>query len=290
MAWTYFQESGESAKGLSNGLDLSHTVKETDMLGVCCCREWPLMISNQHLSGMTLHRSEGPCYQVSTSSMGVSPAKTSVLQDMGLAWKESEVVFSSRLSGLQKKLELLSYFLKTSLQSGQEDLLVFVTSWPRWGMICDGQLSVPQALEPRTKGIDGLYLPTPTVCGNYNRPKKGTSSGTGLATYVTMFPTPTASEYVTQKGANGQPRPSLNTMARQNKWPTPVATDWKRNGSPSDMRRNSPPLGSLVAHQSGGQLSPMWVEWLMGYPSGWTELSAWAIPWFQNKSQRRLKS
>lgn len=290
MGWTYLVESVESAKDLSNGLSQSFTVKETDMFKQCCCREWPLMTSNEHQSGMTLHRLEGPCYQLSTSSMGASHAKTSVMQVIVSAWKGSEVAYSLKLSGLQKKLTHLSSFLKTSLASGQEDLLVFVSSWPRWGMICGGQLSVPQALEPRTKGIDGLYLPTPTVCGNYNRPKKGTSSGTGLATYVTMFPTPTASEYGTQKGANGQPRPSLSTMARQNKWPTPVATDWKRNGSPSDMRRNSPPLGSLVAHQSGGMLNPQWVEWLMGYPSGWTELSAWAIPWFQNKSQKHSKS
>lgn len=261
MAWTYFQESGESAKGLSNGLDLSHTVKETDMLGVCCCREWPLMISNQHLSGMTLHRSEGPCYQLSTSSMGASHAKTSVMQVIVSAWKGSEVAYSLKLSGLQKKLTHLSSFLKTSLASGQEDLLVFVTSWPRWGMICGGQLSVPQALEPRTGAKDGSYLPTPT-----------------------------ASAYGTQKSANGQPRPSLSTMAKQNKWPTPKASDWKNNGSPSEMRRHSPTLGAVIGYQSGGKLNPQWVEWLMGYPSGWTELSAWAIPWFQNKSQRRLKS
>lgn len=262
MAWTYSVESGESAKDLKSGSDLSHTVKETDTLGVCCCREWPLMISSEHQSGTTLHRLEGPCYQLSTSSMEDSHAKTSVLRDMVLAWKENEVVFSSRLSGLQKKLNLLSYFLKTSLQSGQEDLLVFVTSWPRWGMICDGQLSVPQALEPHTKGIGGSYLPTPT-----------------------------ASEYGTQKSrGSDHARPSLNTMARQNKWPTPKASDWKNNGSPSEMRRDSPTLGALVGYQSGGKLSPMWVEWLMNYPSGWTELSAWVIPWFQNKSKKRSKS
>lgn len=33
-----------------------------------------------------------------------------------------------------------------------------------------------------------------------------------------------------------------------------------------------------------------WVEWLMGYPAGWTELSAWAMQWFRPKRGKRLKS
>ena len=27
-------------------------------------------------------------------------------------------------------------------------------------------------------------------------------------------------------------------------------------------------------HKGGGTLNPTWVEWLMGYPSGWTDLNA----------------
>lgn len=29
---------------------------------------------------------------------------------------------------------------------------------------------------------------------------------------------------------------------------------------------------------NGGQLNPMWVEWLMGFPIGWTDLSASETP------------
>jgi hypothetical protein len=32
--------------------------------------------------------------------------------------------------------------------------------------------------------------------------------------------------------------------------------------------KHSPPLSSAI----GGQLNPMWVEWLMGFPLGWTDL------------------
>ena len=39
------------------------------------------------------------------------------------------------------------------------------------------------------------------------------------------------------------------------------------NGGPSQMKRNTPPLNAVA----GGALNPVWVEWLMGYPIGWTE-------------------
>lgn len=33
-----------------------------------------------------------------------------------------------------------------------------------------------------------------------------------------------------------------------------------------------------MASGSGGQLNPTWVEWLMGFPLGWTDLSASETP------------
>ena len=33
-----------------------------------------------------------------------------------------------------------------------------------------------------------------------------------------------------------------------------------------------------MASGSGGQLNPTWVEWLMGFPLGWTDLSASEMP------------
>ena len=80
--------------------------------------------------------------------------------------------------------------------------------------------------------------PTPTVCGNYNRKGASATSGDGLATAVL-------------------------------KCATPTARDW-RSGKASEatMDRNSRPL----SEQIGGLLNPTWVEWLMGWPIGWTDL------------------
>ena len=84
-------------------------------------------------------------------------------------------------------------------------------------------------------------FPTITVCGNYNRKGASKTSGDGLATYVRMYPTPMATQ---------------------------------RGDCPAERRRHSPCLESVVAMQepNGGKLNPKWVEWLMGFPLGWTDL------------------
>jgi site-specific DNA-cytosine methylase len=86
-------------------------------------------------------------------------------------------------------------------------------------------------------------------------------------------------------GRLGMARPSLETMARKNLWPTPCARDSRDCGAPAEASRNTPSL----AHQPGGQLNPTWVEWLMGYPLGWTELEDWAMQWFRSKRKSRSK-
>lgn len=63
-------------------------------------------------------------------------------------------------------------------------------------------------------------------------------------------------------------------MARRNLWPTPtVHGNYNRKGaSPNSgdglataVRQASPP-------EDGGPLNPVWVEWLMGWPMGWTAI------------------
>ena len=50
-------------------------------------------------------------------------------------------------------------------------------------------------------------------------------------------------------------------------WPTPLASDWKSQ-SPATMATNARPLRERI----DGRLSPDWVEALMGFPPGWSDL------------------
>jgi DNA (cytosine-5)-methyltransferase 1 len=105
-------------------------------------------------------------------------------------------------------------------------------------MTAGGQCWELPTLGRRTSETGFGLWPTPTVCGNYNRKGLSDKSGDGLATAVM-------------------------------KCATPTARDWK-SGKASDvtMERNSRPL----SEQIGGSLNPTWVEWLMGWPLGWTDL------------------
>jgi hypothetical protein len=64
---------------------------------------------------------------------------------------------------------------------------------------------------------------------------------------------------------------SLNLADRVRMWPTPVA-DGDRA---VNYKQGETSLGYAATKESDrptGKLNPQWVEWLMGYPVGWTDL------------------
>lgn len=105
--------------------------------------------------------------------------------------------------------------------------------------------------------------PTPTVNGNYNRKGLSATSGDGLATAVRMWPTPQASD--------NRDRGNLSSGAVR-----------KRMAAGKQLM-----LSQLVSEKSGA-LNPTWVEWLMGFPLGWTALSASETP--SSRKSRKLSA
>jgi hypothetical protein len=117
-----------------------------------------------------------------------------------------------------------------------------------------------------------------------------------LVEAVAMWPTPTTVDAPTQPSrANpnlsdaAQMRPNLSELPpttkefRESKqiWPTPtfgklaggtggynMIQDLYLDQKISDEERRSMQAGN------GGKLNPTWVEWLMGFPAGWTDLNA----------------
>jgi len=62
-------------------------------------------------------------------------------------------------------------------------------------------------------------------------------------------------------------------------WPTPTQSDG--TGGPRKTPRMDKPADSGpddLRSAIGGQLNPTWVEWLMGFPLGWTDLGDSATP------------
>ncbi len=110
----------------------------------------------------------------------------------------------------------------------------------------------------------------------------GGGQGKSLRTDVKMWPTPRVSgqenldTLIERKGL--QKALQHNLTAAVQMWPTPTASDNRdrgHKGMPAIKRRmeKGKQLNlSMVVSESSGSLNPQWVEWLMGYPEGWTDL------------------
>ena len=173
---------------------------------------------------------------VLTWCLEASRARTSAWPAKAQALTESAPACGDTWRGSLARFDPATSSWRTAQPSLLEDLGESSVIWPRSGMTAAGQCWELPMLGRRTDATDSGLWPTPKVCGNYNRKGASASSGDGLATAV---------------------------------YQTPVSRMWKDNGkSPSELDRNSPTL----AMQAGGALNPTWVEWLMGWPLGWTDL------------------
>jgi len=294
-------------------------------------------------SGMTYAPSTGSLGEdVLTWCLAASPAKTyppqekaqeSAANDLASGWKwhESSV-----------KFDLASRSWKTRQSSLLGDLEPASETWPRWGMMRDGESweQTPPVL--LTSGNEsGLW---PTI-----RAADGERGGRGDLiqavrgnpnSHYKMFPTPYG-----LSGNQGQGDGEFGKAIRQ--WPTPNQRDWKDTGA-TQGNRKSPNLGTVVhwptptasmvtmadmeqaryagnkganrptyqeakamwatptastggpepegktgrklVTQVGGQLNPTWVEWLMGWPLGWTDCAVSATDKFREWQRSHGKS
>lgn len=95
-----------------------------------------------------------------------------------------------------------------------------------------------------------------------------------------FWPTPMARDYRTSSGRENRQSPNLNVIVKRlTIYPTPTTGGvcggkhalerlkaMKTAGQITETERRS------MASGSGGQLNPDWVEWLMGFPVGWTRV------------------
>jgi len=81
-------------------------------------------------------------------------------------------------------------------------------------------------------------------------------------------------------------------------WPTVIASQAAkpiRAPSPSCVKKEhgynlQDKIGERYPELIGKKINPLFLEWIMGFPLNWTELSPWAIPYVSSKSKKRLKS
>jgi hypothetical protein len=148
---------------------------------------------------------------------------------------------------------------------------------PRWGMMRDGVCWERMTSVRLTNATESGYWPAPVADGD--RRTNYAQGGTSLGYAVRNWPTPRACDH---KGARTATACTARRVALRQanlpeavmesmRWATPTSRDWKSGKvSEETMRRNSRPLSDQI----GGTLNPNWVEWLMGWPIGWTDCAA----------------
>jgi hypothetical protein len=219
------------------------------------------------------------------------------------------------------------------------DLEPFSETWPRWGLMRDGECWEQQMSALRTSETESGFVPNgETFFHTPNCTGMDGGSNSRKALKKRMLPTPTASmmpcegtvrimrkvwldgDMSLEEASAIAGRDVRKAQGKVPMWPTPCATDHKGSGKTGDLRdrldyavergatkskdytwptpRTKGMCGGSGSWEllkknttieearqmgagNGGKLNPMWVEWLMGWPLGWTDLKPLEMDKFQ---------
>jgi hypothetical protein len=150
--------------------------------------------------------------------------------------------FGPTFQGSLAKFDHQSSSWKTFQESLMTQDLVSLSTCPKWGMISRGELFALQKPAHLTEERDSLGLasfPTPTAKANQMAPSSLRKGGS----FRNLLPTPDANPQGYRFKGDSQQSRGLVALAF---------------------------LGKLEGMKEPGRLNPEFVEWLMGWPIGWT--------------------
>ena len=156
---------------------------------------------------------------------------------------------------------------KTSARCFLEGWMRFSEPWPRSGMMRNGTAYQLAPLVPLIGVIGSGLLPTPRAMDS-----RGAQGATKTETLVRRM-----------KSGFGANLPEAAQLMERGLWPTPSASMSKGSSPASLTRKNGRDrskdrLDHAVMASQGGALNPTWVEWLMGFPTGHTDLNPSETP------------
>lgn len=268
-------------------------------------RPWHQLLSGTTCAPSTLER--GVAWWI--SSLAARRARISPSPGSGQDLTGSDPASSSSTSGFPSSARHLSSLGRTS----PEQLGLFPVSASTLkteAIAVPGPSFVRVTLAPLTSEPGSSSWPTPRASPNENRtttnaPSHGNGHGKTLAdeacdrTKALLWPTATATDakasgsaLYAKTGTHNPGTTLTDAAARLRTWPTPSARDWKGTLAHDKPPRNSRPLDEeasrfglrLLTTEPDGpessppppgslQLNPLFVEWLMGLPLGWTDFA-----------------
>lgn len=196
-------------------------------------------------------------------------------QGFGLRWQES----------LQKSNQDL--FSSKTYQPSENTLDISCTTLPPSGTMRNGAVSAQKKLGDCIKEIEcGSLEGKPDNKNFFHTPNTsgldgGSNSRRALKKRLENFPTPQARDWKGEcgRGAKGLGVEDLPGFVKD--FPTPTAHMSKEGGYPAEYTRRTVALTAMVmaktVHPTNGKLNPDWVEFLMGWPTSWTDLTSTGV-------------
>lgn len=201
---------------------------------------------------------------------------------------ESAAAYSTKWPDLLASWSQEECCWKTSQHSLLADSETFSEPWPRSGTMLSGiAYQLPPLARP-TGEIGYGFWPTPTASGfevadvdgllarRQRMAEKHGNNGFGLTLNqaVKIWPTPTSRDWKDGTANSCKNVPVNGLLGRAvHQWPTPHANCHTGPGQAPNKQG-----GENLQTAAGGSLNPPWVEWLMGFPVGWTDLSSSETP------------
>jgi hypothetical protein len=161
--------------------------------------------------------------------------------------------------------------------------IAFSATWPRSGTMRNGSAYRRRPLVPRTSAIGSSLWPTPRARadsagdGTKVDPANHSIGRLPLHQVVRLYPTPVASDW---KGPQGSRQRADLLSARVEMTPAWIPCDCCENFlcTIHGMHAHDCPCPPIEEWSTDpyrparrGLLNPTWVEWLMGFPAGWTD-------------------
>ena len=272
-------------------------LKSTPSVGKCSCAANWMDAYRASLSGMmSAPLTAGPGVDAWTLSRAGFPVRTSRALANVRDLKASAAACGASLPESSARYDPATHSWKTaqcSLLAGLESSWV---TWPRWGTMRAGALypqPTPSGLTAHRALITSesgcLSLPTPcemdaatsmphrAILKDNGRvltvSSRGRTGGSPLRAYVALrFPTPKSEDAQCAGGHRGTDDTLYGLVCRPKRLATATGRDWRTGkAGPKTLAKqnmNERPLNEQV----GGALNPPWVDFLMGWPIGWTDL------------------
>ena len=207
-------------------------------------------------------------------------------------WLESReangmtATFGLKCCELSKNLRRVGLSVRMYLESCELPRGMWLRIWSARAITSSCLLLRLLLSERRTGGSESRLWATPSAMDSLPQrspealqrlaetARKGRSRPSNLReqvdeTTMALWPTPTARDYKDGGATSCANVPVNGLLGRAvHLYPTPKAQNARGGGQ---VHGNGGPSLDVVA---GGSLNPAWVEWLMGYPVGWTDLNA----------------